>query len=324
MSRPAPLVTTTRSGAVESIHSGSVVVCDSDGRIVASIGDPDRFTFLRSCTKPIQASVSLRAIGEMPQDLLSLACGSHSGEPMHVKGVRRILRMAELPVSALGCPPDLPERSADAVAVGGRRSPVFHNCSGKHATMLLACVRRGDDPSRYLEARQPLQRAITAAVARATGEEPVIGVDGCGLPVHGVSLRGAATAFARLAVPATLGPLAATAAEATAAMRAHPLLMSGTGRSDARLITAIPGLVVKVGAEGLHCAAVLGAGLGVAVRIEDGAERASAPALLHALRLLGLAPAEDPALDPVARRRVTGGGRPVGEITASFRLRARR
>jgi L-asparaginase II len=319
VAHPVPLARVVRSGVEESVHLGSVVVCDADGRIVLAAGDPERFLFTRSCTKPLQASVSLGAIeGDLPQDLLALACGSHNGEPEHVRGVRRMLRRGGLAARDLGCPPDRPSRGADAAEVS-RPSPVFHNCSGKHAAMLLACVGAGWDTAAYLAPSHPLQRAIARAVAAACDAEPTIGVDGCGAPVHGVPLRGLATMYARLATPARLGALASRAARATDAMRAHPFLVAGTGRSDTALMTAFPGIVTKVGAEGAHCAAIPALGLGVAVKVEDGADRAAAPTLLRTLAALGVA--DEDALPAVARRPVLGGGRQVGEVEAVVRLR---
>ncbi|MFM7718018.1 MAG: asparaginase, partial [Actinomycetota bacterium] len=208
MPRAVPLVRVIRSGLVESVHAGSVVVADADGRLLAVAGDPDRVAYTRSCAKPLQAAVSLRAIGDdLPEDLLALACGSHNGEPAHVRGVRAILRRAGLPVGALRCPADRPSRGVDAAKVA-RPSPAFHNCSGKHAAMLLASVRSGWDPATYLAPGHPLQRAVLRAVRAATDEDPHVGVDGCGVPVHGLPLRAIATLFARLSVPERLGPLA--------------------------------------------------------------------------------------------------------------------
>ena len=323
MPGPVPLVRLVRSGVVESVHVGSVVVADADGRILAVAGDPDRVTFTRSCAKPLQAAVSRSAMtAPLPEDLLALACGSHNGEPAHVAGVRRVLRRAGLPVAALGCPADRPSRGADAARVA-RPSPVFHNCSGKHAAMLLAAVDAGWDPATYLAPRHPLQRAVLRAVRAATDADPTVGVDGCGVPVHALPLRAIATLYARLSAPERLPSLAPYVAAATAAMRAHPFLVAGTGRSDTALIERLPGVVAKVGAEGLHCATVPGSGIGIAVKIEDGAERASAPALLEALVASGLVTrgaAGDPALRGVARRPVLGGGRPVGTVEASFSL----
>jgi len=162
-------------------------------------------------------------------------------------------------------------------------------------------------------------------VRSATGvDRPIVGVDGCGAPVHGLPLRGMATLFARLARPERLGRLGARAARAVEAMRSAPYLVAGRGRSDTRLMDAVPGLVCKVGAEGLHCAAVPDAGIGVAVRIDDGSDRAAAPALVRTLDQLGvLDQMQRAALASLAAPPVLGGGRPVGAFEVGFRLRRR-
>jgi len=322
MTSAVPLVRVIRSGLLESVHAGHVAVCDADGRLLAAVGDPGRLLFSRSSVKPLQAAVSLRRIGEeLPEDLVAIMCASHNGEPVHAKAVRRLLRRGGVPASALGCPPDLPSLPGDARRTG-RPARILHNCSGKHAGMLFACVRAGWDLRTYLAPGHRLQREILRAVRRGTGvERPVIGVDGCGAPVHGVPLSAMATLFARLARPERLGPYAATAASAVRAMRASPYLVAGRRRTDTLVMAEVPGVVCKVGAEALHCAAVLEEGIGVAVRIEDGGERASGPALIHALAELGVAsPAQVERLAPIARRPVLGGGRPVGEVVAAFRL----
>jgi L-asparaginase II len=192
--------------------------------------------------------------------------------------------------------------------------------------MLVASARSGWELETYLSPGHPLQREILRALRRATGvERPVVGVDGCGAPVHGVRLRAMATLFARLARPERLGPHASTAARAVAAMRSHPYLVAGLGRSDTLLMTEVPGVISKVGAEALHCAGILEEGIGVAIRIEDGGERASGPALIHALTEIGAISVEQlERLAPIARRPVLGGGRPVGEVVAGFRLRTPR
>jgi L-asparaginase II len=200
---------------------------------------------------------------------------------------------------------------------------VFHNCSGKHAGMLAACAGAGWPSETYLERSHPLQREILRAVRRATEvADPAIGVDGCGVPVHALPLSAMATLFARLTRPERLGPLEANAARVVSAMRAHPFLIAGTRRTDTALMEAVPDVVSKGGAEALHCAGLLGPGLGVAVKVADGGERASGPALLRALDLLGaLSDEQLGRLAPIARRPVLGGGRPVGELVADFRLR---
>jgi L-asparaginase II len=323
MPSAAPLVRVVRSGVEESVHLGHVVVCDARGRVLAALGDPDRLVFSRSSMKPLQAAVSLRRISEpLPDELVAIMCASHSGEPVHVRTVRRLLRTGGLSERDLGCPPDLPmEGHARRAAAGPRR--IYHNCSGKHAGMLLACERSGLELGGYLRPAHLLQRDVVRAVRSATGaERPRIGVDGCGAPVHGLPLRGMATLFARLSTPEHLGRLGPHAARAVEAMRSAPYLVAGRERSDTRLMDAMPGMVTKVGAEGLHCAAVLEAGIGVAVRVADGSDRAAAPALVRTLDLLGFLDDEQRArLATLARPAVLGGGRPVGELVAGFRLR---
>ena len=326
MAPPVPLVRVIRSGLLESVHAGHVAVCDAEGRLLASLGDPNRTLYSRSCMKPLQAAVSLRWFGEdPPQDLMAVMCGSHNGESEHVRAVRRLLRWGGARVSDLGCPAALPSLPDDARRVA-RPARIFHNCSGKHAGMVGACARTGRDVASYLSPTHPLQREILAAVRRGTGfARPSIGVDGCGAPVHGVTLSAMATLFARFARPERLGPDGPFVSRAVAAMRAHPYLVAGRGRTDTALMHEAPGLVCKVGAEGLHCAGILEPGLGVAVRIEDGGERASGPALIHALSELGfLSGSQLERLAPVARRPVLGGGRPVGEVVARFSLRRSR
>jgi len=326
MGRPAPLARVVRSGLEESVHLGHVAVCDADGRLVAELGDPDHPVFARSSMKPLQAAVSLGRIAEMlPAELAAVMCSSHNGEPVHVRAVRRLLRVGGLTESALRCPPAFPSQVED-IARAGRRRRVFHNCSGKHAGMLVATTSAGWRPEGYLERAHPYQREVLQAVRRATGvRAPEIGVDGCGVPVHGLPLSALATLFARLGRPERLGRWAQGFETAVTAMLAHPYLVAGHGRSDTLMMQEVPGLVVKVGAEALHCASALGPGIGVAVKIADGGERASAPALVRALSLLDLVgDRELERLAPIARRPVLGGGRRVGDLIVDFRLRRAR
>lgn len=311
---------------MESVHTGHIAVCDAQGRLVAALGDPDRIVFARSSMKPLQASVALRRIQvDLPADLVAVASASHNGEPDHVRAVRRLLRAVGVAESALRCPPALPIRREDAARARGSRR-VFHNCSGKHAGMLAACAGAGWPLETYLEPSHALQREILRAVRRATDvAEPTIGVDGCGVPVHAMPLSAMATLFARLTRPERLGPLEAAVARVVSAMRAHPFLVAGTRRTDTALMEAVPDVVSKVGAEALHCAGLLGPGLGIAVKVADGGERATGPALLRALELLSAVSEEQLAmLESAARPPVLGGGRPVGELVADFRLRGPR
>jgi len=314
-----PLAQVVRSLFVEGVHCGSVAVLDARGVLVASAGDPYGQVFPRSSNKPMQAAAMLRA-GLVPMDAgdLALVAGSHSGEPSHVDRVRDMLRSAQLDEQALLCPPDLPGDTAaahDVIRAGGAPARVYMNCSGKHAGMLLTCVAKGWSTADYLDPGHPLQRDCRTAVEEFTGE-PVhsVGVDGCGAPVFSASLAGLARAFLSFVDADPSWPEGRVAR----AMRAHPELMSGTGREDALLMRAVPGLLAKSGAEGVAVAAVPGIGA-VALKIDDGASRARMPVLAAGLAHLNVT---GDALDKAASTAVYGGGRPVGEVRAIDAVRA--
>jgi L-asparaginase II len=252
--------------------------------------------------KPLQALGMLRAGLGLSGELLALACASHSGEAYHVEGVRKILAGAGLEESALRCPEDYPEDRT--VTDRGR---VYMNCSGKHAAMLATCALNDWPLETYLEPPHPLQRAIRATVEELTGERvPATGVDGCGAPLFFISMLGVARAFASLALSTAGGRSRAV----FDAMRAHPEWTSGTHRPEAALMRALPGLLVKAGAEGFQAFAFEDGRAG-AVKVEDGAGRGRTPLTVAALRTLGLT---SPELDALAAQPVLGGGRPVGEL----------
>ncbi len=203
------------------------------------------------------------------------------------------------------------------------RKRVSHNCSGKHAGMLLACVRAGWDPATYERAGHPLQRRVRRAVLGATDLDAVeIGVDGCGVPVHAMPLASMATLYARLTDPDRLGDLADPAGRAVAGMLAEPYMVGGAGRLDTAIMQATGDILVKEGAEALACAALLPSGLGVAVKVADGGDRAVGPALIAALSQLdALTPAHRRTLREHEQPEVLGGGRPVGHVSAEVTLR---
>jgi L-asparaginase II len=293
---------------------GSVAVCDPDGKLVASAGDPQRVAFARSSMKPFQASVSLRFIDDDLEDReIAVMCASHNGEPVHLDAVRSLLVRAGLEVDALRCPPSRPLDEESALAVP-TPLPEYHNCSGKHVGMLLASVRAGFPSGSYPEPEHPLQQAVLSAVTLAAGEEPsAIGVDGCGVPVHALPLHAMATLYARLVSGGVeKGDVAVSA------MRSAPYLVGGRNRVCTAVMEAAE-VILKIGAEGLVCAGIPSQGLGVAIKIEDGNPRALDPAIVHALHLLDALP-DDPSLEPFARPPVLGGGRPVGNLLPSFDL----
>src|SRR5215213_5160196 len=140
---PAPLVQVVRSGVVESVHLGDAAVCDSSGTLLASVGDPDRVAFARSCMKPVQGAVSVQAIDvALTGADVAIMCSSHNGEPPHVRAVRTVLRKTGVPLGALRTPPSRP---MDEAAAAGVRvpAPIYSDCSGNHAGILGASMRSG-------------------------------------------------------------------------------------------------------------------------------------------------------------------------------------
>ena len=311
-----------RSGFVESRHRGAAAGLAADGTSLVSAGQPDVLMFPRSSNKPFQATAMLRSGLKLDRELLALAAASHSGEDFHVAGVREILASAGLTEDDLQCPPDYPldEKSQRAmIAAGADPDRIHMNCSGKHAAMLATCVAAGWPTQTYRDPGHPLQVQIRDTIARLAGE-PVaaIGVDGCGAPLMAISVSGLARAF-RAVVLAEPG----TAERAVAdAMRSYPEWTSGTTRPERALMRAIPGLLLKSGADGVEGFA-LADGRAGAFKIEDGAARGRVPVTVALLRRLGaeaVPGADVAALTELAVAPVHGGGQVVGEIRATSQL----
>jgi L-asparaginase II len=327
--QPEPiLAAAVRSGFTESWHCGRAAGIGSDGRTVLRAGRAGDPVFPRSANKPLQAAAMLRCGLDLDGKLLALAAASHSGESFHLAGVREILAGAGLDESALGCPPALPLDEAEAREVlrgGGGPQRIANNCSGKHAAMTATCVAAGWPVGSYRDPAHPLQLAIRDTVQRLTGERvAATGADGCGAPLFAVSIEGLARAM-RALVLARPGSAERRVADA---MRAHPAWTSGTRRAERALMAAVPGLLVKAGAEGVEAFAFTDGRAG-AVKIADGARRAVTPVTVALLRALGITdgPAESSgpaesgsvdqsALDALAVSPVLGGGSPVGEVRA--------
>ena len=311
------LVEAWRSGFLESVHRGALVVLGADGAVLSAVGAVDRPVLPRSANKPVQAT-ALLAAGWSPRsgEALAIAAGSHNGEDGHRDLVAAVLAAAGLSADDLRCPPALPMHDPDwAVWVSAGRAPerLAMNCSGKHAAMLSACVAAGWPTRGYLERDHPLQQSIEARLAEAAGE-PVsaVVVDGCGAPQHALTLTGLARAVLSLVQASSGSPERAVAD----GMRAHPWYVAGTGREDTGLMQAVDGLLVKGGADGVHVAALPGRGA-VALKLDDGGDRGRSPALTAALRQLGV-PAGP--LAPWLLTPVSGGDGVVGEIRAAAAL----
>ncbi len=305
------LVEVERGGVAESVHRGHVVVVDEAGQVVWTAGDPDAVIFPRSAVKPLQAAGMLRAGLSLSGSWLALACASHSGEAFHLRTVEQMLASGGLTVADLGCPADWPldqVAEREYVAAGGVAAPVAMNCSGKHAGMLLTCVARGWSTHDYLRGEHPLQRVLRDTVCEVAGPIQMTSVDGCGAPLWGLRLSDLARAFRDLPV---------TAPEVVAAMRAYPEYVAGTRRDITQLISQVPGLVAKDGAEGVQAVSVdvLGRRYGVAVKIADGADRARPVVTAAVLRELGVDAA---VLEQALHTPVLGAGKPVGRLRPTF------
>ena len=309
-----------RSGFVESRHRGMLAALRADGSAALTAGAADQPVFPRSSNKPMQATAMLGCGLALSGELLALAAASHSGEDFHVAGARRILASAELTEADLQCPPDLPmdDEAREAMIRAGEAADRIHmNCSGKHSAMLATCVAAGWPTQSYRDPSHPLQQAIAATVAELAGE-PVaaVGVDGCGAPLLAISVTGLARAFRAL----VLGGPGTPQRQVADAMRAHPEWTSGTQRDERALMAAVPGLLLKAGADGVEAFA-LADGRAGAVKLEDGAKRGVTPVVVAMLRELGAAqvPGADLAvLDRLAAGPVLGGGQPVGEVRATL------
>ena len=328
-----PYVRVTRCGTVESMHRVHVAVADAHGRLIGGCGDPAQVAFYRSAAKPFQA-LPLVEDGVVErfgftEEELALCCASHNAEPEHLALARNMLARAGLDERALACGPHpslRPERARELWAEGVRLGSVHNNCSGKHAGMLALAAARGWSLEGYLEPDHPVQQRMLGEIARWTGvtaSELVTGTDGCGVVTFALSLASMAASFARFTAAADAGD---PAARIVAAMTGHPFAVAGTGRTCTAVMELLGDRVfVKTGAEGVYCGGVRGRGLGFALKVEDGARRASDLALVGVLSDLGVADADDVSALAEGRVEVLNTlGVQVGWIENVFRVEMNR
>ncbi|HEY9600087.1 MAG TPA: asparaginase [Allocoleopsis sp.] len=268
-----------REGIVESTHRVQAVVCDDRGRVLSVAGNPETSTFIRSALKPFQA-LAVTATGTMERYNLNdrdlaIICSSHHGTMEQVRQVFNVLWRSDVDPSALQCP--VPE---------GKQSPLQHNCSGKHAGMLAVCQQRQWSLNNYLQYSHPVQKLILSQVAelmKMPGEELIRAHDDCGAPTYFVQLRQIAGLYAQLASGGNLGM-----ERIVRAMTHHPVMVAGEGTFDTELMRLSQGeLVSKAGAEGIQCIGRIGEGLGIAIKVMDGAKRAKSAVAVQLLRQLG-------------------------------------
>jgi L-asparaginase II len=281
------VVEATRGDLVESAHRGAGVVVDADGRVVMAFGDAERSVYPRSAVKALQAlplviSGAADRLGLSDKEI-ALACASHSGSEDHVATARAMLAKVGHDERALECGAHWPLGEDEARTLGrsGRTPTALHNnCSGKHAGLVCLSCAMGVDPKGYVAPDHPVQREVAASIEAMTGarlSEAMRGVDGCAIPTYAVPLVALARGFARLGTGHGLSQEGRkAAAHIRACVAAHPVTVAGRGRFDTEVMSLLgPRVFTKSGAEGVFCAALPEAGLGLAVKADDGAGRAA-------------------------------------------------
>lgn len=330
----AKLVDVYRGGRVESSHFGHIAVVNSDGKLLYSLGDPQRLTYARSSAKPLQAIPVLETGAadhyELSEADISLCCASHSGEAQHTDRVLAILKRAGIEETCLQCGTHIPHSQdtyKSLIASGKELTSLYNNCSGKHTGMLVTAKHMGESLEDYYELSHPLQQRILKVISEVS-EYPIekieMGVDGCGVPVHSLPLDRWAYTYARMARPDALGEKrAAVVNRITTSMMRVPEMVGGTGRFCTDFMKEANGrLFGKAGAEAVYLIGDKVTGIGIAVKIEDGNARAAYPAALETLRQLGLMDEEQLTHIKQHYRPVLKNARQedIGELVPSFTL----
>ena len=327
-----PMVELFREGYLESVHLGDIAAVGQDGRIIAKLGDPGMRTFWRSAAKPIQALIPFMsgAVEEygISDEEYAVVCASHFGEEIHTRAVLSMLGKIGLTEADLSCGVHYPfsKRAANAlVSAGIKPTQLHHNCSGKHTGMLMTCRKMGWSTEGYFRPDHPLQKATLDAISEISEvakDEIGIGVDGCSVPVFYLPLRAMALCYAKLASPDRLPSKYREAArKVVEVMTAYPEMVGGQGGSfTTELMKAYKGRVfAKNGAEGVFCFGVPETGLGLALKIQDGAERAYQSAVIGCLDQLGIRQDEGSTLYAV-RDVKNSKGDTVGDMRPAFKL----
>lgn len=335
-----------RGGLLESAHCGHAVICDAAGGVIEAWGDPGAVIFPRSSCKMIQALPLIESGAAdrfgLTDAELALACASHSGEEEHTKTAASMLARAGRDETCLECGahwPMLNQRAREAkgpngdralqalVAAGLKPSALHNNCSGKHAGFVCLAIATGHDPKGYIQPEHPTMREITAALQAMTGynlSDATPGVDGCSIPTFAIPLRSLAAGFAKFASGTGLSPARAEAVERLRkAVAASPFHVAGTGRFDTVVMETLrERAFIKTGAEGVYCGALPELGLGIALKIDDGATRASEIAMAALLtRFLALGSEAKVVTERLDHRMANWNGIEVGRMRPVAALR---
>lgn len=319
------LAVVERSGFVESRHAGAAVVLSPEGEVIARHGNPDALILPRSSLKPLQAVAAVTAGAALDGEQLALGTASHTGTDRHVEVVREMLAAGGLTEDDLGCPPAWPSDAAtrrEMIADHADQARVRMNCSGKHALMLRACVATGWPTDGYLDPAHPLQQHIRDVIERLTGEKIAhTSVDGCGAPVHAMTLTGLARGIHRIGSASERSPFALhrVAGTLVRAVRENPWTIAGPREPDTIAIETL-GVFAKGGAEGVMVM-VAPNGATAALKMLDGSGRAATVVAATLLARAGaLTDAEVATLTAALPLDVLGGGEPVGSIRPSASL----
>ena len=320
-----------RGGLLESRHRVNAAVVNADGRLLASVGDPYFTSFLRSSAKPFQALTLIPHLEQLGLDShhLAVAMASHNGEPIHVQTVADLQAKSGVKLEWLVCGTHQPfsaKARAALRAANQKPSVLQHNCSGKHSGMLAACLAKGFPTTGYEQPDHPLQQGIAADIRTLMEQGTLeVAIDGCSVPCYRIPLERVAFGMTRFVAPqAAPSSYQAQLEAAFAAMREHPYLIAGEGRIDTILMEHVPGLISKIGAEAFMVLALrdtrYGA-IGIAMKIEDGTERARDVAVLRILEQLGVIAPDDTRFSSFRNTILKNhAGLQVGEINAAFDL----
>jgi len=322
------VVEVTRGSMVESRHRAAVAVVDADGKVVQAWGDIEQPIYGRSAIKPLQALPLIESGAADKHDVsvaeIALACASHNGEPRHVELVLAWLKRIGCAVEDLECGGHMPYHDPSVetlVRSGTRPSALYNNCSGKHAGFLCTARHLGEATRGYINLEHPVQQRIVGVLEQICGTDlskAGRGIDGCGIPVIAIPLGNMAMGMARLVDTGGLPQARVAAAKRiVAAMAEEPFLVAGTDRFCTQIMNVVgQKVVLKTGAEGVYVAALRDLGLGVALKVDDGAGRAAETAMGQVLRHLGVIAADEARkladiLTPPVRNRV---GRETGRV----------
>ncbi len=298
MNQNPVIANVNRGGTVESRHHGAFAVRSISGQTISCAGDIVAPIFPRSAIKafqclPLIESGAAERFG-LNDEEIALCCSSHNGEPEHLRVAASILAKAGNAEDLYECGAHWPHERKDVIGLartGAEPRAIHNNCSGKHAGMLALARQLGADPNGYVTAAHPVQQAVAATISRYCDvdlADAPTGIDGCSVPTWAYPLRNMALGFARLTDPGN-----AAAQWIIRAARNHPFMIAGSNRYDTTIMQKLPRLFIKVGAEGVYCGCIPHAGMGFALKVDDGATRAAEAAISQVLLSLDVWTAEE-------------------------------